>query len=203
MLDTLLYHLSHRDSSDRVFNPYKERYILNNLKAYFSYHLTHKSKVLMVGEAPGHKGCRWTGIPFTSGDIIINSQMGIFKEIGHEITLYQIEKENTAATVWEIMNTLDTQPVFWNAFQFHPHGIGAISGNRKPDALEIREGSVYLKQVYELFKPKKLCSIGRVGELILKRLFPDKEITYIRHPSYGGKEDFLKGVKQLFNCYGS
>jgi hypothetical protein len=71
--------------------------------------------------------------------------------------------------------------------------------NRKPNTVEIEEGQSYLKLVYKLFQPQKLCSLGRVGELILKKVFPQEKIFYIRHPSHGGKKDFIKGMQTIIS----
>jgi len=70
MLNRLLNELSQRKSSESVFNQYQDKSILNNLKAYMKYLLQYKPDVLLIGEAPGYRGCRLTGIPFTSGDVI-------------------------------------------------------------------------------------------------------------------------------------
>lgn len=52
------------------------------------------------------------------------------------------------------------------------------------------EGKYYLEELINIFKPEVIASIARKGEQTLKELFPDKEIKYIRHPSYGGKMIF-------------
>lgn len=46
---------------------------VNNLKLYLKKMLKIKPKYLLVGEAPGYKGCRWSGIPFTSEEILDTS----------------------------------------------------------------------------------------------------------------------------------
>jgi len=193
--------LSKRKSSSTVYNPYGNKDICNNLKLYFKWLLKHNHHVLMIGEAPGYKGCRLTGIPFTSGDIIKNSKHEIFKDIGGKIKLRKVASENTAAILWEFLEDNKPVPVLWNAFPFHPHISGVRESNRSPTAVEIEEGKQYLQSVYDLFKPTKLCSLGRVGETILKELFPSKQITYIRHPSHGGKKEFEKGIKAVLECY--
>lgn len=197
MLSCLLRLLSKRKSSKTVFNQYRNKDVLNNLRLYFEYLLKNKHNVLLIGEAPGYKGCRLTGIPFTSGDKIQNSKHKIFKGIGSKIKLYKVDSENTAAILWEFLGDSKPVPILWNAFPFHPHISGVPESNRSPNAIEIEEGKLYLQIVYDLFKPTKLCSLGRVGETVLKELFPNKQITYIRHPSHGGKREFVKGMKAV------
>jgi uracil-DNA glycosylase len=152
----------------------------------------------MIGEAPGYRGCRLTGIPFTSSDIITTDKHELFKKIGRNLTYSQVVSENTATILWSFLGVNNSAPILWNAFPFHPHQSGKPESNRRPNVSEIREGEIYLKYIYDLFKPKKLCSLGRVGESVLKKLFPNKEITYVRHPSYGGKKDFIEGMKNVY-----
>jgi len=201
MLDSLLNELFQRESSEFVFNQYKDITILNNLKQYFLYLLRYNPHILLIGEAPGYKGCKLTGIPFTSGNIIRNSEHKIFKEIGNGIVLHKIISENTATILWDFLYTNKIIPILWNAFPFHPHQNGILESNRKPNMTEIEEGKIFLKIVYDLFKPTKLCSLGRVGETILNELFPREKIIYIRHPSYGGEKDFIKGMQNLYNSH--
>lgn len=197
MLKTLLRMLSERNSSDTVYNQYRNTNVLNNLRLYLEWVLKHNHSILMIGEAPGYRGCRLTGIPFTSGEVIKNAQHKIFSGIGDRIRLSHIVSETTASILWDFLGRDKLVPVLWNAFPFHPHISGVLESNRSPSAIEIEEGKQYLQIIYKLFKPNKLCSLGRVGEKILRELFPDKQITYIRHPSHGGKKEFEKGIKAV------
>lgn len=201
MLDDLLESLSGRESSDIVFNQYQDEVIRNNLKLYFNYLIQNKHDVLMMGEAPGYRGCRLTGIPFTSGVVIKNAKHKFFKEIGSEIKLHQVVSENTATILWDFLGNDRPVPILWNAFPFHPHERGMLESNRKPDVQELKEGKKYLKIVYDIFKPKKLCSLGRVGEITLRGLFPSEEIIYIRHPSRGGKKSFINGMLKIYDSH--
>ena len=197
MLKSLLCELSKRKSSYIVFNQYQEKNMLNNLEAYLKYLLRYRSDILLIGEAPGYRGCRLTGIPFTSGNVIKTSEHNIFREIGREIVLPQVVSEKTATILWGFLGINKAVPILWNAFPFHPHQSRKTEGNRRPNVSEIEEGTTYLKLICNLFKPKKLCSLGRVGESILKIVFPKEEIIYIRHPSHGGKKDFIEGMTEL------
>lgn len=197
MLNNLLKRLAQRESSESVFNQYQDKPILNNLKVYFTHLLHYNPRVLIVGEAPGYRGCRLTGIPFTSVDVIKNSEHYFFTQIRSKLVLRRVGSENTAKIFWDFLTGNELVPVLWNAFPFHPHQSGLPETNRKPNISEIEEGKRYLKTVHDLFKPKKICSLGRVGESILKELFPGEETVYIRHPSHGGKKDFIKGMQDV------
>lgn len=202
MLNQLLAALSKRKSTDTVFNQYQDEGPRNNLKLYFKYLLRNKCDILLIGEAPGYKGCRLTGIPFTSETVIKKAQHKMFRELGSGIKLCSRNKafsENTATIFWDFFGTDKQIPILWNAFPFHPHKEGKPESNRRPNSSEIEEGREYLKMVYNLFQPKKLCSIGCVGEHILNNLFPNEKIIYIRHPSFGGKKEFEKGIRAVLH----
>jgi len=195
-LDKFLNLLKERESSDTVCNQYKDKEILNNLKLYLQFLLENKHDVILIGEAPGYRGCKITGIPFSSGNIIKESKHKMFQELRNKIKIRQVIAENTAKIFWDFIENKNL-PILWNAFPFHPHEKFKPNTNRKPTKSEIKEGEKYLLMIYELFKPKKICSLGKVGEAILKNIFPDKEIIYIRHPSYGGKAEFIKGMNNF------
>jgi len=197
----LLEKLSNRESSDTVFNPYRHPKVLSNLSQYLSYLVEHRSSVMLVGESPGYDGCRWTGIPFTSGFVVRNSNHLIFRTIGKDIFLEKVVKEPTGTIMWEYLGKDRPVPILWNSFPFHPHDNGKSESNRKPTSLEVREGVEYLKMVYDIFKPKTICSLGRVGEGTLKKNFPMCDIKYIRHPSRGGKSGFIEGMESVFMIF--
>lgn len=198
MLDNLLRQLHERRSSDTVCNQYHDVGTLNNLRIYLSYLTRFTSDILLVGEAPGYRGCRITGIPFTSGDVIMTSKHDMFKDFGSNIICYPVMAEHTAKMLWTFLEVNNAVPILWNAFPFHPHQSRIPTSNRKPNVSEVREGNIYLRLIYDLFKPKTLCSLGRVGESVLKEMFPNRDIMYIRHPSYGGKKDFIEGMKKVY-----
>ena len=198
MLTKFLQSLSDRPSSSIVYNQYKSKHAINNLHVFFEIMLEHHHDVLLIGEAPGYRGCRLTGIPFTSGTVIQNSQHQIFNQIRNKIMLPKLETEPTATVFWEFFGTDRTVPILWNAFPFHPHLLGNPESNRKPKHSEIDEGKNYLIMLNDIFRPKKLCSLGRVGQSILSELFPKSNIIYIRHPSHGGKKKFINGMSKLY-----
>jgi len=196
-VEILFEKLSKRESSDTVFNPYLDKTLLNNLREYFTYLIKHGSSVMLVGESPGYNGCRWTGIPFTSGYMVRNSNHIMFKEIGDRIVLNQVVKESTGTIMWEFLGKDIPVPILWNSFPFHPHKSGNPESNRKPSSTEVQEGVEYMKMVHDIFEPKIICSLGRVGEKTLKKIFSGIDIRYIRHPSRGGKNGFIDGMEEI------
>ncbi len=198
MFTNLIDKLKYRNSTKNTFNPYQNDKVAKNLKLYFEYLYNRKqTDVLLIGEAPGYAGCRITGIPFTSGELIRNSNIDILKILNPNIFLDKIESEKTATIVWDYLKNKNKLPIFWNSFPFHPFNIGDESSNRAPSDEEIDEGKFYIQELVKIFKPKTIASIGRKGEKILKNIYPNEHIQYIRHPSYGGKLDFISGMDRI------
>lgn len=194
ILEQFLHHLSQRKSSESVFNQYEDPRILNNLRIYFQYLINHGHGPLMIGEAPGHRGCRLTGIPFTSTNQIFFSEHQIFKQNINELFLSEKSSEATATIVWEKIKPETLFPVFWNSFPFHPSDNGKPRSNRPPTSGEVEEGATYLRMLLKIFEAKKIYAIGGTAKRSLKKIFSDVDVVYIRHPSRGGKKDFLAKI---------
>lgn len=190
--------LANRETTSTVYNPYKHEYAINNLKCYFQYFLENPFRFLLVGEAPGYDGCRWTGVPFTSGNVIRNSNHIIFNHNNSNFYLEKVVKEPTASIVWDYLDSKTELPLLWNSFPFHPHPENKTEKNRLPKKDEVKEGIVYLNMILEIFEPTVVCPLGRVAESTLRRNFPDVNIEYVRHPSRGGKYKFIEGMDKLF-----
>jgi uracil-DNA glycosylase len=195
---SFLKKLQRRESSALVCNQYQEPELLENLRIYLEEISSRKSKILIVGEAPGHKGCRLTGIPFTSGTIIRLSPSPLFATDRNRFKVHESLTETSAEVVWGLFDAQDNPPLFWNAFPFHPHQLHDPNSNRKPNAAELREGEEYLQLLVDAFKPLTLVGVGRVAQKKLKFSFPDWEVFNIRHPARGGKNEFIKGMDDAF-----
>lgn len=197
LIEQLISDLSKRKNSLTVFNPYRDPDLCHNLELCLRELHRTKPTVLLVGEALGFQGGRLTGLPFSSGHLLRNSDHPFLKKLKPELRLTSEEKENTATIVWEYLGQKSSVPLFWNAFPFHPHPSRLQKKNRAPRKTEIEEGSVYLQQLIEIFQPEQIAGLGRAGTAAAERVLPDQDIRYIRHPSYGGKRDFLSGMDDL------
>ncbi|MCH8028922.1 MAG: hypothetical protein IH874_03190 [Candidatus Dadabacteria bacterium] len=190
MLKSLISSLAKRQSTDCVFNPYRQGFIRNNVRVYFDYLLRTRPEVMLVGEAPGWRGACLTGIPFTSGQVLNTSPHQMLRAINAEIELREEMGEFTARAVWEYLGVDKPAPLMWNAFPFHPHKVHERRSNRRPTQDEIREGFGFIEILYELLKPSALIALGRVAEAALKEIYPNKTVHYVRHPARGGARKF-------------
>ena len=108
------------------------------------------------------------------------------------------ESENSATIVWNCLDKLETLPLIWNSFPFHPHNKDNQNSNRAPTGEELKQGKIILEELIGIFEIKKnhIIPIGQNAAKILK----EYEIPrIIRHPSHGGKDDFITGMEAIFN----
>jgi hypothetical protein len=181
----------------------------HNLSLYLGQMLDRKPNALWIGEAPGYRGCRITGVPFTSEFILVHGEDSLLEDTnalanrgpdlfslsqGYKPTLdeWGFEKEATATMVWQAVAQMQIYPLLWNAFPFHPHYPDQEDTNRSPTRDEIISGKAFIQELFKIFDIKKVAAIGHAAERCLDEL--NLQPTYIRHPSQGGKAAFLQGV---------
>ena len=172
----------------------------NNLLIYLKQMYKLKPEIIFVGEAPGYRGCRLTGVPFTSEHLLMNNVMGLNffgKESGYRLISEndRLIKEATATIIWETFTKYKFLPLAWNAFPFHPHKEGIEKSNRTPLKLELITGEKPLMELIEIFDIKKVVAVGRKSEQTLNKL--DINAYKVRHPAQGGKNEFVEGIRML------
>jgi uracil-DNA glycosylase len=198
--------LKKRENSDVVFNQYRHKRQRDNLRVYFNY-IKDSSEILLLGEATGYNGCRHSGIPFTSGNILAKNKL--YSDIRDRLSYKQIKhiKEYSAHIVYSFFSKYPSffkKVLFFNAFPFHPHEKNQPESNRKPVKDELDEGKDYLISLFRVFNFKIFYPIGRVAERALKDLLeegiiPNFKFFTIRHPSYGGANKFKKHMMTIFH----
>jgi uracil-DNA glycosylase len=198
-LQDFLRALAARADDERVQNPYRLPGRLANLEAYLRAQLTAGGRrMLLVGEAPGYRGCLLTGIPFSSPRLLRAAPHPMLRRLLPALELTGDGAEATASLVWQGLARRRTPPLCWNAFPFHPHRTGEPDSNRAPDAAELREGMYYLQRLAQLYNPQLVVGVGRKGAAAARRALPHCEIIEIRHPSHGGKAAFDAGLRRAY-----
>jgi uracil-DNA glycosylase family 4 len=126
-----------------------------------------EAPILLVGEAPGYRGARVSGIPFTS-----------------ERQLTGVGPAEASATIVHRVLAelgLAEDVLLWNVVPTHP---GSPSSNRPPSRAEVAQG---LRFARELADGRLVVAVGRIAASALGA-------EYVRHPSHGGASAFREGL---------
>lgn len=186
------------DTTNLYYGNSKESQIRrNNLKVYLTKMKNLNPKYLLLGEAPGYKGCRLSGIGFTSEKVLFDNPFFQNEQIEFINKSDKLESEISATIVWSEISRLTSKPLIWNIFPFHPHSATDIQSNRTPTNTELEEGKRFLRDLLQIFKIQKIIALGRKPESQLT----DIEIpsAYVRHPANGGKNLFITGINNEMN----
>jgi uracil-DNA glycosylase len=154
-----------------------------NLLTYLEAH--RRPRLMLVGEAPGYQGCRFSGIAFTSERSLPSERHSSLHPRGWQ--------EPSATIVHRALAELGLEDVtlLWNAVPLHPAGPTPLS-NRAPTKLELAAGAEWLRRLLELVQPQMVVAIGRSAE----RSLPDAAAS-VRHPAHGGARLFRDGLAKL------
>lgn len=164
----------------------------HNLQLYLQQMWQVRPSVLLVGEAPGYRGCGATGVPFTSVSILEKHRFYATKP--YRVTTDPLsKKEATATMVHDVVDGLGVRPLFWNAFPWHPHRPGEPGSNRRPTAAELGRGRPILVGLIDWFQIEQVIAVGKAAATTLG--MAGVHFTAVRHPSFGGKAEFAKGVR--------
>lgn len=154
-----------------LFNPWRDRCLydspdnspgqkLERLEC----HLNCHPEFILIGEAPGYQGCRYSGIAFTSERLMLE---GAIPRIDRLVTRLSTRlkpfSEPSATIVWNTLTELGIsgQTILWNALQLHPHKPGQPWSNRTPTNAELALGEPALHLLTTAFPKAKLVAIGK------------------------------------------
>ena len=122
--------------------------------------------VVLVGEAPGRHGARWTGVPFTSPHLLTGTG----------------PREPTATVVHRVLAELGwaSGVLLWNASVLFP------PDNRDPRRDELAACAKVLERVC---RDRSVLAVGRFAERATGA-------RYLRHPSHGGASRFAEDLRR-------
>lgn len=161
-------------------------------------HMDRAPRVVIIGEAPGYQGCRYSGIAFTSERLLHQGSvpgMGIVPRITARPRPWS---EPSATIVWEALYQLGLaeESVMFNAVPWHPMGEGGPHSNRTPTSAEVEAGAPFLQQFLAVYPGVPVVALGKTAAGLLERI--GVQASTVRHPANGGATKFREGMSALF-----
>lgn len=213
--------------AENVFNPWKdydENYDLcpdapairsKQMEQFLNVRIP-KARYLLVAEAVGYQGGRFTGVAMTSERIVLGHHEKIKASVilpgakgertsnPNNDNFKNTQKflgftEPTATIVWGEVIKSPISPyevLTWNIFPFHPfHRDKGPLTNRTPTAAELEVGAYYTEKILQLCPGVTVVSIGRHSSKTLSH-FGIKN-THVPHPANGGASNFRAAIKKI------
>ena len=194
----------------------------NHLRAYLNARL-NTAEALLIAEAPGYQGAKFSGIPMTCERTLLGHRHGVTcadvlggtleprrtscpPEASSKAVKLRGFCEPTAAYVWGHMAArpgLSKKIVLWNIFGFHPHKYTDTLTNRTPKDTEILSISNrhVLEAFLRLFPARPILSMGKISEKYLGEWGrPCRLCT--RHPANGGGAKFRENFDKFLKTAG-
>lgn len=192
--------LANAKTGQHVHNPYTGEspaaaVCRTNLAQYLRMMAQQQPDVLLIGEAPGYRGCSRTGIPFTSEAILTNyGRLGQAKGFSCPAGPGAPQREATATIVWRTLDDLALRPLMWNIFPFHPHRPGHPASNRTPTSMEILSGQPFVRALLDTFPIAYVVAVGNKAAHALEQW--SIGATAVRHPAHGGGAQFRRQLQE-------
>jgi hypothetical protein len=149
--------------------------------------------VLLVGEAAGHRGGRFSGIAFTSERQLLT--LGFLPFEGRPSSVGGPYSEISATILWGELRRGPQRAMNWNAVPLHAHKPGSPLSNRNPTPTEVLGFCTLLEAVCAVISPDQVVALGRHAEHALTAL--DVPHTYVRHPASGGALAFRRDFRTI------
>jgi hypothetical protein len=206
-----------KESTEDLFNQYKDINTVVDLENasetrvmnLYNYckSFSKRPPVLLIGEAAGYNGCRFSGIAFTSETQL---EDGSFFLAGSRSSKGDLRKEISASIFWKNLERHHDDFFVCNAIPLHPHDPESILSNRTPRKTELDDFvHSWLERLLEILEPERVGCIGRKAQKCMEMLGFDvesiyhneyvPEVSYIRHPARGGATKFWEGMKMMFD----
>lgn len=160
--------------------------------------------LVLIAEAPGYRGCRRTGVPFTSDPLLLGGVdppglFGAARGFHQAADDGRLPGEQTATIIWRELRRHNVVALGWNAWPFHPHRPGNPESNRAPRAAELRQGLPFLEAVLQLAPGRPIVALGNCARRSLATL--NVAHHALRHPAQGGATLFATGLASIVRAH--
>lgn len=184
----------YRDEHPELDRPGAAAIRRDNLHIFLERYTT-PPRILAVGEAPGWRGARFSGVPFVSEALQARGALGIRGRPTSRAN--RPYAESTATLFWQALERLPGAPaniLTWNCLPLHPYQPGEPRSNRRPARSEIEAYLPLLAEFIAIVRPKRVIAVGRCAEMALA--LAGIPAAGVRHPSHGGAHTFECQVRQ-------
>jgi hypothetical protein len=197
-----------RGECSRVCNPYRDedpdldqpggsRQRRRNLEAYLE--RVGRPRLVLLGEALGFRGGRFSGIAFTSerqlcgpaGRRLAWAADPPFRPTSRNPALWL---EPSGSVVWDAIGGAPEGVLLWNAFPWHPWRPSGPLTNRLPERGMVRENLHVLERLLVEVDGARLVAVGRTAQTALEAF--DIETWAVRHPAHGGASLFRGQLRE-------
>ena len=155
-------------------------------------------RALLIGEAQGYQGCRYSGVAFTSERLLLEGAIPRIASPAGRLTTRPLPfSEPSATIVWKTLYAqgLAESVILWNAVQLHPHRLDAHWTNRTPTPEEVALGRPGLEVLRAAFPEVPILAIGQKAAGLLEAMgLPVAAV--LRHPANGGATRFAQGLAE-------
>ena len=159
-------------------------------------HFDVRPRLVLIGEAAGYQGCRYSGIPFTSERLLCAGSIPRMPREERFTSRPLPFSEPSATIIWRTLAELGLaeSTVLWNALPLHPFPDGRELGNRTPLGGELDIGLPCLEFLSQQFSGIPLIAVGLQAEKAMRLLGVEPVVT-VRHPANGGATKFATAMK--------
>jgi hypothetical protein len=190
-----------RGAAADVVNPYRESFPeldgpaaaprrRGNLEAYLE--RVGVPRLVLLGEALGFRGGRFSGIAFTSerqlagpaGRLLPWAGRPPFQATSRNPDLWL---EPSGSVVWDALGGDARGVLLWNTFPWHPHAARGPLSNRTPERRLVAANLDVLEALLAEVggaRGARILAVGRTARAALATL--GVEAPALRHPAYGG-----------------
>ncbi|GAB3795584.1 uracil-DNA glycosylase [Humibacter antri] len=171
-----------------------------NLLRYLELMAEAGPQILLLGEAPGHRGMTVSGVPFTSVREV-NTRPGPIsgRPEGDGLELPEHPDapwEASSRVVWSALKSWrGPLPLLWSVYPNHPFVAGDRRTNRAPRAPEVRVGAPVGLELARAFGVRTVAAVGRKAQGALAAA--GIEAPALRHPAQGGAATFTRQLAEL------
>lgn len=194
---------------DNTFNPYFERCTIHDateapeLRRYNLVKMLERAAssdldAIWVGRDLGYRGGRRTGLALTD-DVHFPNHLMRWGLEPKRPTCGEPVAERTAGVIWDILQRVQDPIFLWNVFPLHSFQSGDPFSNRVHSSRERKAGTEVLITIVDYLKPRRIVAVGNDAFNVLSAAFSGKHVFKVRHPSYGGQNEFLEAMRALYS----